>query len=624
MLLLAAALAIGAWVYFARVGSTGTAGSATDPGGGENSSSGGPDDFSSNVTPLPIQLGKSWEETDNPAADGWTTEAFHQDAKAQLKRLGKLVSHPHEVSADSVQPLVDESFQSTVLLPQNLHDVYTSEMFRVQRLEDPHPQPEGFVFTDAAGLADALQQLTAPYVDSETIDYQAKVYRVEPMEDGAVRTRQFFTVRAQTETGRIEQHSVWVIEWSAGLRDKPLMRSLELVSFEQTIGERPQGMFSDCTESVLGQNSVYREQFMLGLDYWFERIQDQRYSAFAAIAGIALGDVNHDGLDDLYVCQEMGLPNRLFLRQTDGSLVEVSQAWGVDWLESSRGCLLVDLDNDGDQDLAVAIVGGIVLAENVQGQRFQFRDVVPTSDDTISLCAADYDNDGRTDIFVCVNFSASNLGNELPTGSGEFIVHDANDGGRNSLLRNRGDWKFEDVTQAVGLDVNNHRYSWAAAWEDIDNDGDLDLYVANDFGRDNLYRNELQDGQARFVDVSAEAHIENAASGMSTTFGDYDRDGWMDVFVSNMFSSAGNRIAFQRQFKSGVESEIRTRYARLARGNTLMRNQEGAQFEDTSAAMGVEMGRWAWSSRLADFNNDGWLDLMVANGFVSTDDTGDL
>jgi hypothetical protein len=181
------------------------------------------------------------------------------------------------------------------------------------------------------------------------------------------------------------------------------------------------------------------------------------------------------------------------------------------------------------------------------------------------------------------------------------------------LFRNDGEWKFRDVTDEVGLNHNNDRWSFSAVWEDYDNDGDLDLYVANDFGRNNLYRND--DGA--FEDVARAAGAEDMNFGMSSTFGDYNRDGWMDLYVSNMFSSAGGRITFQPQFKTDVSSDLRSAYQQMARGNTLLENQRDGTFRDVSSSAGVTMGRWAWGSLFADINNDGWDDLVVANGFVT-------
>ena len=112
---------------------------------------------------------------------------------------------------------------------------------------------------------------------------------------------------------------------------------------------------------------------------------------------------------------------------------------------------------------------------------------------------------------------------------------------------------------------------------------------------------------------------------MSASWGDFNRDGRLDIYISNMFSAAGNRITFQRQFKPGAPQAMLAQYQRHARGNTLFQaDKEGRGFRDISVEQGVTMGRWAWGSRFVDLNNDGWEDLVVANGFISTEDTGDL
>ena len=188
------------------------------------------------------------------------------------------------------------------------------------------------------------------------------------------------------------------------------------------------------------------------------------------------------------------------------------------------------------------------------------------------------------------------------------------------MFRNLGAFEFSDVTGEVGLDVNNSRYSFAAVWEDIDNDGDLDLYVANYYGRNNLYRNN---GTQGFEDIATGKPGEDSAFGMGVTSGDYDRDGWMDLYVSNMWSAAGNRVTFQEQFKPGAP-EVKARLQRFAQGNSLLRNRHGSGFDTVPDAAGAAIGRWAWGSQFVDFNNDGWQDLVVANGFMTTGDSGDL
>ncbi len=145
--------------------------------------------------------------------------------------------------------------------------------------------------------------------------------------------------------------------------------------------------------------------------------------------------------------------------------------------------------------------------------------------------------------------------------------------------------------------------------------------MANDYGRNSLYRND--DGH--FVDVAGEAGVEDISAGMSVSWGDYNRDGLPDIYVSNMFSSAGNRISYQRQFKSEATQSTRDDYRRFARGNTLFENAGDGTFRDVTERAGVTMGRWAWASNFVDLNNDGWEDLLVANGMLTrAGDPGDL
>jgi hypothetical protein len=151
-------------------------------------------------------------------------------------------------------------------------------------------------------------------------------------------------------------------------------------------------------------------------------------------------------------------------------------------------------------------------------------------------------------------------------------------------------------------------------------DGDPDLYVANDFGRNNLYRNE----GGTFVDVAAEAGVEDISAGMGVTWADADLDGHMDLYVSNMYSSAGGRITYQRRFQKSADESVRASFQRHARGNTFFRNLGDGTFADVSLEAGTTMGRWSWGSLFTDFQNDGLPDLVVPNGFVTGEDPDDL
>ena len=245
------------------------------------------------------------------------------------------------------------------------------------------------------------------------------------------------------------------------------------------------------------------------------------------------------------------------------------------------------LDNDGDQDLAVSTTAGLLLMENDSTGRFSLRDRLDVERSAESLSAVDYDHDGDLDLNNCVY--RADPTRKHTGAAAKFVYHDANNGGVNRLFRNDistsadGVWRMTDVTRQCGLDESNRRWSLAASWEDFDNDGDQDLYVANDYGQNCLYRNQ----HGHFVNVADEAGVVDFGSGMSVCWGDYNRDGWMDLYVGNMFSSAGNRIATQRNFKAGADQRTRDLYRRFAKGNSLFENIGGVRFRE----VGKEAGR---------------------------------
>lgn len=587
-----------------------------------------------NSATVPIKM-SDWADIDNPAKDGWDTEAFSNAASAQLNALGELLVSTQEIDASSLSAMVTADFTCQPLRPDNRATVFQDKTIRIQRAAIDGTQSTETVpdkHRGADGLANALSILKEHFASVKNLRFKFKLYRVRRAVD-TVTTQQYFSISGQAASGVIEQNATWSARWTTNAEGgPPRLAWIGVDQFEQAESMGAGGtLFSDCTESALSGNDAYLTQICRGLNHWLGRSQDRRMTF--GHAGLAVGDVDGDGLDDVYLCQESGLPNRLFIQNPDGTLRDTSAEAGVDWLQDSRSALLVDLDNDGDQDLVVAMYGALVLAANDGKGNFVAPNVLEVKSDTMSVSAVDYDRDGKLDLYVCVYDHDASSGDSMLGGvtgtTGGFVYHDANNGGANRLFRNemdeQGKWRFVDVTQATGLDENNRRWSFAAAWEDFDNDGDQDVYVANDYGRNNLYRNDEQkDGTRRFVDIASGAGVEDSASGMSVTWGDYNRDGQMDLYVSNMFSAAGNRITFQDQFKADSPATVRARIQRFARGNTLLKNSGNSTFTDTSEATAVTMGRWAWGSNFIDINNDGWEDLVVANGYVTTEDTGDL
>ncbi|REJ66573.1 MAG: VCBS repeat-containing protein [Planctomycetota bacterium] len=576
---------------------------------------------------------------DNPGRDGWTTEVFSSAVDKQFKKLVKVMLHPEDLPDADLSKVADESFSAGRLIPgdEQLEELFRDDIHRVHRWqgEPSDGASDGASERPASGpegLRSAVARVLSRFDGAGAIQVKFKVFRVIP-DNNEITTKQYVELAGKVDEGTLEYSATWRARWRADEPTSPKLLSLDLLRFEQVLTTVPSGkLLADCTGSAIGHNSAYREQILRGYNEWLGLSQHTRYTATSLMGhpGLAIGDVNNDGLEDVFLCQEEGLPNRLFVQRADGTADEVSAAWEVDWLQDCRSALLLDLDNDGDQDLVVAFLGGVVFASNESGKKFAVRAVVRTSDDLMTLSAADFDDDGDVDVYAPAYYSdqapmasAQRTGQDFDRG---FVYHDAETGAPNSLWRNdiaagsTDSWRFTDVTSEVGLDQNNTRFSLASSWDDFDNDGDQDLYVANDFGRDNLYRN---DG-GRFVDIGGEAGAEDAASGMAVAWGDYNRDGWMDVHVSNMWSGAGNRITFQPQFAASASQVEKRRLQRMARGNTLLRNTGELAFESVSREAGVEMGRWAWGCQFADLNNDGWEDLLVANGFITGEQPDDL
>jgi len=202
--------------------------------------------------------------------------------------------------------------------------------------------------------------------------------------------------------------------------------------------------------------------------------------------------------------------------------------------------------------------------------------------------------------------------------------HDARNGPPNFLFRNHltadGGGFFEDVTNATGLNQNNNRFSFAAAWCDYDGNGWPDLYVANDFGRNNLYKNE----NGRFEDIAAAAGVDDIGPGMSACWADYDEDSRPDLYVSNMWTAAGQRVIAQKEFVPAGNATVREAYRRHTKGNSLYRNRGDGAFEDIGAAERVEMGRWAWGSDALDFDNDGSPEIYITCGMLTNSSAQDL
>jgi tetratricopeptide (TPR) repeat protein len=326
-------------------------------------------------------------------------------------------------------------------------------------------------------------------------------------------------------------------------------------------------------------------------------------------AAAAAGDYNRDGWIDLYVTNSCkGEPNFLYRNNGDGTFTDVAAAAGVANLGDDGGvsmdCIWGDVDNDGWVDLYVVRWGRDVLFRNdgdgtftdVTERRFTRRDGSPGTD-WANGCAAiflDYDRDGRLDIYVGNYFREVDLWNLESTS----IMHDdferSRNGGLNFLYHQNADGAFSEAAAALG--VEDPGWTLAVGSADVDNDGWSDIYCANDFGPDQLF---LNNGDGTFRNASDVALGFDSKKGMNVDFGDYNNDGWLDIYVTNITTA---------QY--------------LQEGNMLWHNNgpqsgESVGFIDVSLETETFDGGWGWGAKFFDADNDGYLDVVAENGFIS-------
>ena len=427
-----------------------------------------------------------------------------------------------------------------------------------------------------------------------------------------------------TDGTREQRTGTWTVQWQrtgteAWLADR-------WAAHDETRARLTGPGFTEVTAHVLDPATPAATQLAAGIDHWRTVLDAAIGLDVYGNHGIAAGDIDGSGLgsgvDSLYVCQPSGLPNRLLRNRGDGTFEDITDRSGTGVLDGTASALFVDFQNRGRQDLLVVRSGGPLLFENMGDGRFEprpnaFRFARPAQGTFTSVAVADYDRDGLLDVYFCLYSYYQGLEQyQFPS-----PYYDAQNGPPNFLFRNRGDGTFDDVTVPSGVDANNNRFSFAVEWCDYDDDGWPDVYVANDFGRKNLYRNN-RDGT--FTDVAAKAGVEDYGPGMSTCWLDYDGDGRPDLYVANMWLREGRRITANKHFLPGVPEPVRALYRKHNAGNSMYRNRGDGTFADATEIAGTAKCGWSWSCASWDFDHDGWPDLYVANGFISGSNRFDL
>jgi hypothetical protein len=374
------------------------------------------------------------------------------------------------------------------------------------------------------------------------------------------------------------------------------------------------GVCADAAPTVVGENTPNASNALrshaprLRFENITNRLGGFELDGFSFMPGVAVIDYNNDSWQDVYVMNGLGKPNGLFRNNKNGTFTEVAIAAGVGDLGQGSGVAVGDINNDGCDDLYVG--NGSTVGDGIDSNdgpdrlylndcRGQFVDITAQAgivEDgfTASVAMLDHDGDGDLDILV-----------------GRWVDFDFNppDAGRDEvdyapshLYRNNGDLTFTDVAEEVGIDAKYN--TWSIASFDYDDDGDIDVFLGYERGPIDVFRNN---GKGHFTRVTEQSGDLNAyGAWMGLAVGDYDGDGRFDLFGSNISDLRITRTAEPPLVvpPPGTWDNPRP---------TIFRNNGDGTFSDVGAQTIDSMfEQFSWGCTFEDFNNDSFLDLFVS------------
>lgn len=373
-------------------------------------------------------------------------------------------------------------------------------------------------------------------------------------------------------------------------------------------------MFDILTDKSTGISFVNDLSDSYNVNWW-------RYSYIYNGGGVCIGDVNKDGLQDLFFTGNL-VQNKLYLNKGNLKFEDVTEQSGIkkeDW-EWSYGANMVDFDGDGDQDIYVCNSRwddpekrrNRLWVNDGTGKFTEQAKAFGLDANVYSTVSNffDYDNDGDLDMYLVthpVDFIDKNKPNaKLKIEQGKNAS--------NRFYRNNGDGTYTEMHKEVG--VNNHGYGLSGSVGDLDGDGFLDVYVSNDYAMyDFVYMNN---GDGTFRDASLTALKKGSINAMGTDINDFNNDGFPDIIVADM-DMEENYTYKTFMLSSQVEVMkilLNSGYGYQNRSNSLQLNNGDGTFGEISRTAGVSTTDWSWSTIFADFDNDGNKDLFISNGFL--------
>jgi len=343
------------------------------------------------------------------------------------------------------------------------------------------------------------------------------------------------------------------------------------------------------------------------------------YRNFYNGGGVAMGDVNNDGLMDIFLTSNMG-PNVLYLNKGDFRFEDISDQAGISGHgEWSTGVSLADVNGDGWTDIYVCNSG------NVEGDERHNELYINNGDLTFTESASeygvddrgysthgaffDYDGDGDLDLYL-LNNSFKAIGS-FDLSSNQRLIRDSIGGDK--LLRNDNN-HFSDVSEEAGIYASLIGFGLGVTIGDIDQDGWMDIYISNDFfERDYIYMNN---GDGTFRETLTDMMRCTSAASMGADMADINNDHYPEIFVTDMIPEHDARLKTKTTFDSwdSYRSNYENGYHHQFTRNMLQLNNADGTFSEIGRLAGVYATDWSWGALILDMDNDGLKDIFVANG----------
>ena len=546
-----------------------------------------------------------------------------ETGQSAIKLLNEYKTGVEKLSVDEIVSCYDDNYASDLegFWVQHLESERDGVRVYEWALEELRP------FTKA----DVRSQLTRYLKNMRSVEEgKCKLDSVEQIlsHDSAI-IRSLLWVRGTDAAGvAFESHALFR-QWIRASEGEWKIEKQKLIHGETVTGDR--SGFTDIAGKA-GIDFISHRNPKWDTEEWFpKKFGIIKYGQ----GGVSAADYDNDGWYDIFFGD--GARPRLYHNNRDGTFTDVTEKAGLPTgLIGIAVAIFSDFDNDGNKDLFLGCSTGpnLLFRNNGDGT---FTDVTEGAGLGGSLvtvaAAADYDNDGKLDLYIGRYLDPRK---DLPT----TLFYTRNSQG-NTLLHNEGNFHFTDVTKKAG--VREGGLTLGVAFGDYDNDGYQDIYVANDFGRDALLHNN---GNGTFSDVSKAAGADDYGYGMSATFGDIDNDGNLDIYVSNVHS--GQRwygqaatlyqylltsvregtivedLPLYREIYSLAGADYTNYGDKVVKGNSLLINDGRGHFTDVSETSRTNPFGWYWGSTMFDFDNDGRQDIYAVNGWISGKKKDDL